>query len=135
MKIKYGICTDCNKKIFNFKHHEMTWCSCNKSAVDIEELYSRTIGNAEIREDEISDIIEEIREVFTWTSNYDKDMKRIKPVKRLLKDLDYDHILKIIDYLSTKDVLTVNTARSINIMVNELVYRYIEYNAKASMGL
>jgi hypothetical protein len=136
MKIRYGYCKNCQKYLFNFKHHEMAWCtSCNKSAVDIEEFYSRAIGDVEIREGEISDLIGYIREQFVWTSNYDKNMKRIEPVERLLKDLDYDHILKIIDYLSTKDVLTVGTARTINVMVNELVYRYIEYNAKASMGL
>lgn len=125
MKIKYGYCKSCQKSLFNFKHHEMAWCSsCNKSAVDIEEFYSRTIGDAEVREGEISDLIESIRESFVWTSNYDKNMKRIEPVERLLKDLEYTHILKIIDYLSAKDVLTVGTARSINVMVNELVYRY-----------
>jgi hypothetical protein len=125
MKIKYGYCKSCQKSLFNFKHHEMAWCSsCNKSAVDIEEFYSRTIGDAEVREGEISDLIEGIRESFVWTSNYDKNMKRIEPVERLLKDLEYTHILKIIDYLSAKDVLTVGTARSINVMVNELVYRY-----------
>lgn len=125
MKIRYGFCKSCQKSLFNFKHHEMAWCSsCNKSAVDIEEFYSRTIGDAEVREGKISDLIEGIRESFVWTSNYDKNMKRIEPVERLLKDLDYDHILKIIDYLSAKDVLTVSTARSINVMVNELVYRY-----------
>lgn len=125
MKIKYGYCKSCQKSLFNFKHHEMAWCtSCNKSAVDIEEFYSRITGDAEVREGEISDLIEGIRESFVWTSNYDKNMKRIEPVERLLKDLEYTHILKIIDYLSAKDVLTVGTARSINVMVNELVYRY-----------
>ena len=132
MKIRYGYCRTCQKDIFNFKHHEMAWCSCNKSAIDIEEFYSRVIGDAEIREGEISDLIEGIRESFVWTSNYDKDMKRIEPVERLLKDLDYNHILKIIDYLSAKDVLTVGTARSINIMVNELKYRH---GKQKSMGL
>lgn len=125
MKIRYGYCKNCQKELFNFKHHEMAWCtSCNKSAVDIEEFYSRAIGDVEIREGNISDLIEGIRESFVWTSNYDKDMRRTEPVERLLKDLEYTHILKIIDYLSTKDVLTVGTARSINVMVNELVYRY-----------
>lgn len=125
MKIRYGYCKNCQKELFNFKHHEMAWClSCNKSGVDIEEFYSRAIGDVEIREGNISDLIEGIRESFVWTSNYDKDMRRTEPVERLLKDLEYTHILKIIDYLSTKDVLTVGTARSINVMVNELVYRY-----------
>jgi hypothetical protein len=120
MKIRYGHCKNCQKDIFNFKNHEMTWCSCNKSAIDIEELYSRTIGDAEIREGEISDLIEGIREQFTWTSNYDKDMKRIPPVERLLKDLDTDHILSIITYLTESN----NNPRTINLMASELKYRY-----------
>lgn len=108
----------------------MTWCtSCNKSAVDIEELYSRIIGDAELKEGEIEDLIEEIREVFTWTSNYDKDMKRIPPVERLLKDLDTDHILNIIIYLTESN----NNPRTINLMASELKYRY-EQNQK-SLGL
>lgn len=106
----------------------MTWCSCNKSAIDIEELYSRTIGDAEIREGEISDLIEGIREQFTWTSNYDKDMKRIPPVERLLKDLDTDHILSIITYLTESN----NNPRTINLMASELKYRY---EKQKSLGL
>jgi hypothetical protein len=47
-------------------------------------MYSRTIGNAEIREGEISSLIEGIRDSFTWTSNYDKDMKRTESVNKLL---------------------------------------------------
>lgn len=128
MKIKYGYCKSCQKSLFNFKHHEMAWCtSCNKSAIDIEELYSRTIGDAEIREGEISDLIEGIREQFTWTSNYDKDMKRIPPVERLLKDLDTDHILSIITYLTESN----NNPRTINLMASELKYRY----EQKSLGL
>lgn len=120
MKIRYGYCKSCQKDLHNFRHHEMAWCSCGKSAVDIEEFYSRTIGDAEIREGEISDLIEGIREQFTWTSNYDKDMKRIPPVERLLKDLDTDHILSIITYLTESN----NNPRTINIMASELKYRY-----------
>jgi len=99
----------------------MAWCStCNSSGVDIEDLYSRTIGNAEVREGEISDLIEEIREVFTWTSLYDKDMQRIKPVSKLLKDLDTDHIINIILHLSE----TSSNPKTINIMASELKYRH-----------
>lgn len=121
MKIKYGYCKTCQTSLHNFKHHEMAWCTtCNKSGVDIEDLYCRTIGDAEIREGEISDLIEEIREIFTWTSNYDKDMKRIPPVERLLKDLDSDHILNIITYLTESN----NNPRTINLMASELKYRH-----------
>jgi len=121
MKIKYGYCKTCQTSLHNFKHHEMAWCStCNKSGVDIEDLYSRTIGDAEIREGEIYDLIEDIREVFTWTSNYDKNMKRIPPVERLLKDLDSDHILNIITYLTESN----NNPRTINLMASELKYRH-----------
>jgi len=110
----------------------MTWCSCNKSAVDIEELYSRIIGDAEIREGEIQNLIEDIREQFVWTSNYDKDMKRIDPVEKFLKDLDTDHILNILNYLTDREVIHDSTRRSINIMVNELKYRY---GKQKSMGI
>jgi hypothetical protein len=120
MKIKYGYCKTCQTSLHNFKHHEMAWCTtCNSSGVDIEDLYSRTIGNAEIREGEISDLIEDIREQFTWTSNYDKDMKRIPPVEKLLKDLDTDHILNIITYLTESN----NNPKTINLMASELKYR------------
>jgi hypothetical protein len=99
----------------------MTWCtSCNKSGVDIEDFYCRTIGDAEIREGEISDLIEGIREQFTWTSNYDKDMNRIPAVEKLLKDLDTDHILNIITYLTESN----NNPKTINLMASELKYRY-----------
>ena len=128
MKIKYGYCKTCQTSLHNFKHHEMAWCStCNKSGVDIEDLYSRTIGDAEIREGEISDLIEDIREVFTWISNYDKNMKRIPPVERLLKDLDSDHILNIITYLTESN----NNPRTINLMASELKYRH----EQKSLGL
>ena len=121
MKIKYGYCKTCQTSLHSFKSHDMAWCStCNSSGVDIEDLYSRTIGNAEVREGEISDLIEEIREVFTWTSLYDKDMQRIKPVSKLLKDLDTDHIINIILHLSE----TSSNPKTINIMASELKYRH-----------
>ena len=128
MKIKYGYCKTCQTSLHNFKHHEMAWCStCNKSGVDIEDLYSRTIGDAEIREGEIYDLIEDIREQFTWTSNYDKNMKRIPPVEKLLKNLDSDHILNIITYLTESN----NNPRTINLMASELKYRH----EQKSLGL
>ena len=124
MKIKYGHCKDCQQNFFNFKHHNMGWCMCHNSGIDIEDFYIRTAGNAEVKEGEISSLIEEIRNSFTWTSNYDKEMNRIPPVERLLKDLDTDHILNIIDYLIGIDTIEKSTRRSICIMVNELKYRH-----------
>jgi hypothetical protein len=131
MKIRYGFCKTCQRELFNFKHHEMAWCTCAKSAVDIEELYSRIIGDAEIREGEIQNLIEGIREQFVWTSNYDKNMRRIEPVEKFLKDLDTDHILNILNYLTDREIIHDSTRRSINIMVNELKYRY----GKKSLGI
>ena len=128
MKIRYGFCKSCQKSLFNFKHHEMAWCtSCNNSGIDVEDLYTRIIGNAEMREGEIQDLIEEIREIFTWTSLYDKDMRRIEPTERLLKDLDTEHILNIIKHLSEAN----GNPRTINIMSCELLYRH----GKKSLGI
>ena len=125
MKIKYGYCKTCQTSLHSFKSHDMAWCTtCNNSGVDIEDLYSRTIGNAEIREGEISSLIEGIREQFTWTSNYDKNMNRTEPVNKLLKDLDTDHIINIIDYLVGRDSIQEATRRSISVMANELKYRH-----------
>lgn len=121
MKIKYGYCKTCQKDIFNFRHHEMGWCTgCNKSGIDVEDLYCRIVGNAEVKQGEIEDLIEEIRECFRWTSLYDKDMKRIDPVEKLLKDLDTDHIINIIKHLSEAN----GSSRTINIMSCELEYRH-----------
>jgi len=43
-------CLDCNIEFTsNNKRHEMTYCpNCNKTAVAIEEFYSRRIGNVVI---------------------------------------------------------------------------------------
>jgi hypothetical protein len=99
----------------------MIWCTtCNNSGVDIEDLYSRTIGNAEVVEGEISDLITEIREIFTWTSLYDRNMNRIVPTSKLLKDLDANHILNIILHLTEIN----GNPRTINIMASELKYRH-----------
>lgn len=68
----------------------------------------------------ITDAIVWIREQFTWTSNFDKDMNRIEPVKRLLKDLDDNHVEKLIDY--TKNNYMTNIFKA------ELQFRKNESN-------
>lgn len=56
-------------------------------------------GNGtKIVEENLSDCFEWVREEFTWTSNYDKDNNLLeKPLKRPLKELDNDHLQKLID--------------------------------------
>jgi hypothetical protein len=66
MKIKYGYCKDCEQNFFNFEHHNMGWCRCGNSGVDIEDLYTRAVGNVEIRDSEISEVIEDIKKEQEW---------------------------------------------------------------------
>lgn len=41
---------------------------------------------------------EKIREVFKWTSSFDKDMKPIHPVQRKLSELEDGHILALVKW-------------------------------------
>lgn len=45
-----------------------------------------------------------MREVYTWTSYYDKDKNRLAtPVIKFIKDLDTDHVENIIEHLHGKE--------------------------------
>lgn len=45
-----------------------------------------------------------MREVYTWTSYYDKDKNRLTtPIIKFIKDLDTDHVENIIEHLHGKE--------------------------------
>jgi hypothetical protein len=65
---------------------------------------------------------EEIREVFTWGRNYDKDMNRLEQIEYiLLKDMDTEHIKAIVDGGWSQEPIT-------GVFLNELHYRGINYD-------
>ena len=42
-------CLDCDDVVISYSHlrHQMNYCDCGKSAMDLEDCYSRTVGNIE----------------------------------------------------------------------------------------
>lgn len=59
------------------------------------------IDNPQVWNDEESDILraQELppEEYLFWTSNYDEDMQPINPIRRLVKDMDEEHIKAILN--------------------------------------
>ena len=65
--------------------------------------YIRTSHPNLVKFTSVNFLLPTIREEFTWTALYDKDLNRLNiPVTRLLKDLDEDHIEAIIVHLKDR---------------------------------
>ncbi len=138
MEIHYLKTSCCSEQIFSFNRHDYRTCSCGKSFIDggVED-YIR-YGNGEIKKEEVKDIIEIIREQFTWSQNYNKDGSRLEKTQyKLLKDLDKDHILGILSYFNNKAFKVIMEIQKIEnypttgksyhifqeIFIQELIYR------------
>ena len=51
-------CEDCEDVVTSYSHlrHDMNYCECGKSAVDLEEYYQRNIGKVkEISRENVND--------------------------------------------------------------------------------
>ncbi len=130
MKIKYLNCAG-KKKLFSFHRHDFRqWEDPDTKEVYMidggQEDYVRksVIGTTE--EGEISELIGDIREQFTWGQNYDKDMNRLPETKwQKLKDLTTDHIIGIIKYINDREDYNEDIFWSIGqeIFKSELAYR------------
>lgn len=69
----------------------------------------------------LEDCFEWVRESFTWTSLYDTNMKLLKtPLVRKLKELDTDHLTKLVEYRSNSYMK--------HLFLMELKYRENESN-------
>lgn len=65
--------------------------------------YIRTSHPNLVKSTSVNFLLSTIREEFTWTALYDKDLKRLNaPVTKLLKDLEEDHIEAIIVHLKDR---------------------------------
>ena len=96
MKIHY-IEDTAGNKMFSFFRHDFRK-SEDGSFIDGGFDYIRT--NREVHHAEISDVIEDIRKNFYWTSVYDVNGKPIQPKQKCLKDLDTDHIINIMAHFA-----------------------------------
>jgi hypothetical protein len=100
MVINY-IETPSGKKLFSFHRHDFKL----EEGVGIDGGfdYTRIIGNPELRTDNLSNVIESVREQFVWGRNYDKENNRLDKTEYiLLKNLDTDHIVAILKYFTEK---------------------------------
>lgn len=68
-----------------------------------QEHYIRTSHSNLVKKASIHKLISVIREEYTWVSIFNKDLsRREKPIKRLLKDLEDEHLYSIISYLKNR---------------------------------
>jgi hypothetical protein len=88
------------KKLFSFNRHDFQKF---ESGEFIDGGFDYTRSNTTIQSGSIKDLIEDIREQFTWGQNYDKNNVRLLFTEyKLLKDLDSDHILGILTYFTLR---------------------------------
>jgi len=116
-------------KLFSFHRHDFQQFA-EGEFIDGGWDYTRIGGDVKIGSGKISDLIEDIRKQFLWTSVLDKNEKlRDKSESKLLKDLDTDHILSILIYITEKSLVAndLNSKQWIAtrlILLAELKYRY-----------
>lgn len=95
--------------------------------------YTRILGNAELKQDSIENLIKDIREQFTWTSIYDKNKNRIPAQTILLKDMDSEHIINVLIYFTrpfdTESTIDLSWKSIHIIFLEELKYRLGQQSA------
>ena len=114
------------KYLFSFHRHDYNSIKENGVEYFIDGGFDYIRYNGQLCSDLISDVIDLIREQFTWESIYDKDNNLLdQPIKRLLKDLSEEHILNIIKYLiETNKSIDIKRLLAIILIMNcELIYR------------
>jgi hypothetical protein len=98
MKINYVEHKD-GTKLFSFNRHDYKAYEKDGQNIMIDGgfYYFRYMGVP--LTGDLSDLIVDIREVFTWGNNYDKNMLRLpETVWIKLKDMTSDHIKGVIQY-------------------------------------
>lgn len=102
MKIQYV--ENKNGKLFSFSVHDYKDnedSEGNYVMIDGGFEYNRYSG--ELKENEIKNLMSDIRETFTWGQNYDENNNRLPETKYvLLKDLTTSHITGILRYFTEK---------------------------------
>lgn len=114
MKIKY-LDMDGKGKLFSFHQHDFQTKTIDDKFYMLDGGLSAGIGgyfrtgdSGKMEEAEIKEIIEDIRNSFTWGKNYDKDNNRLPKTQfALLKDLDSSHLCGILSYLNNKAFLKI----------------------------
>ena len=113
-------CNNCNEIIQSKYIHDFVKCKCGQCAVDGGNMYPRRMGKdyTELSLDSDNTTHEQVREVFSWGQNYNKE-KELLPKTNwiLLKNIDDEYLATLVDYTKDRD-------RNIyNIFVREQEYR------------
>lgn len=133
MKIHYLNC-DGKAKLFSFHRHDYKALDLDGKhyMIDGGFDYTRCSTDGKVEEAEVKNLISDIREVFTWTQNYDENNNRINSKTALLKDLTSSHICGILSYFTErltkqeKDTIVAPTKEWCvihDIFIQELDYR------------
>ena len=94
MKIHY-LDMDSKGKLFSFhkNNHETREIEGKEYMIDGGFYYVKHSINGTIKDDEIKDLIKDIREQFTWGKNFDENNNKLPETEyALLKDLTSSHI-------------------------------------------
>lgn len=135
MKIKYLDC-DGKSKLFSFHRHDYKEMTIDDTfyMIDGGFDYIKTSISGTIKEGEVSDLIEDIRNQFEWGSNYTETGElRDTTIYSYLKDMEISHILNILSWdmngffkrLSSNENVVINIGFCVTreIFIQELKYR------------
>jgi hypothetical protein len=127
MKINYV--ENKNGKLFSFNRHDYHSDKDDEgNFVMIDGGFSYIRYSGELKSDEVSNLIGEIRNKFIWGSIFDESGNlRDEVVYNKLKDLETNHIYNILKYftetLHEDDLLTIEWKITHLIFIEELIYR------------
>jgi hypothetical protein len=102
--MKIGYVENKNGKLFSFSVHDYKDDEDKEgNYIMIDGGFSYNRYSGELKEDEIKNLIFDIREKFTWGQNYNEKNERLpETIYKPLKDLTTSHISGIIRYLLEK---------------------------------
>lgn len=102
--MKIGYVENKNGKLFSFYTHDYKDNEDNEgNYVMIDGGFDYYRYSGDLKEDEIKNLMPDIRETFTWGQNYDENnVKLLKTEYVLLKDLTTSHISGILRYFTER---------------------------------
>lgn len=102
--MKIGYVENKNGKLFSFSVHDYKDDEDNEgNYIMIDGGFDYYRYSGDLKEDEIKNLMSDIRETFTWGQNYDENNVKLSETKHvLLKDLTISHISGILRYFTER---------------------------------
>jgi hypothetical protein len=123
MKINYLLLPN-GEKLIPYYHYDFKAVEINDVYYFIDGFqdYTRTSHPNLVKQASVNALLPVIREEFQWTSIYNKDLtRREKPVTRILKDLEDEHLDSIITYLQ-KRIIDVKDEEGMNGAIQQMKF-------------